>query len=52
VWQRSGKLGIQTKEGVKITAFLDPLQACEKCRQARVALIEELSQVIGGEVED
>jgi hypothetical protein len=30
------KLGIQTKEGVDITAFLDHLQACGKCRQARV----------------
>jgi hypothetical protein len=45
-------LGIQTKEGLNITAFPDHPEECGRCRQARGVLIEELNQVIGGEVED
>jgi hypothetical protein len=45
-------LGIRTKEGMNITAFLDHLEEFEKCRRDQVALIEELNQAIGGEVED
>jgi hypothetical protein len=44
------KLGIKTWEGgLNITAFLDHLDACEKCRQAQGMLIDELNNVIGGE---
>ena len=46
------RLGIQTKDGVNITAFLDHLEECERCTEARGTLIEELNAAIGGEVED
>jgi hypothetical protein len=47
------RLGIMNKDGVKnITAFLDHLEECERCREARGTLIEELNAAIGGEVED
>jgi hypothetical protein len=45
-------LGIQTKEGVNITAFLDHLDECEECRRDHEALIEELNRVIARELED
>jgi hypothetical protein len=46
------RLGILNKDGVNITAFLDHLEECERCREARGTLIEELNAAIGGEVED
>lgn len=47
-----GALGIQTKDGVNITAFLDHLDECEHCGRARGLLIEALNKSIGGEKED
>jgi hypothetical protein len=47
-----GTPGIRTKDGVNITAFLEHLEECERCREARGVLIEELNAAIGGEVED
>jgi hypothetical protein len=46
------RLGIQTKDGLNNTAFLDHLKECEHCGRARGPLIEELNQAIGGEKED
>jgi hypothetical protein len=46
------KMGIRNWEGgLNITAFLDHLEACEKCRAAQGTLIGELNIVIGGETE-
>ncbi len=50
--QDLGALGIQTKEGVNITAFLDHLNKCDRCREARGTPIYDLNAVIGSEVED
>lgn len=44
-------VGIQNKEGVNITAFLDHLTECGKCRRDEGALVEALNQMIGGEKE-
>ncbi len=41
-------LGIRTYEGWNITAFLDHLEACEKCSKSKARLITELNSIIGG----
>jgi hypothetical protein len=41
------KLHIERREGLNITAFLDHLARCEKCREAGEKLIEALNRVIG-----
>lgn len=46
--QDPAELGIKTYEGWNITAFLDHLDACEKCSQSRESLIGELNRIIGG----
>jgi hypothetical protein len=47
-----GALRIRTEEGLNITAFLDHLEACERCRPDQGELIAELNEAIGGEEED
>jgi len=42
------QLGIKLYEGLNITAFLDHLQACEKCFEHQGALIDQLNKLIGG----
>ena len=45
-----GKLGLRSCEGgVNISAFLDHLEVCKKCCEARGSLTEELNQLIGSE---
>jgi hypothetical protein len=41
------RLRIERGEGFNITAFLDHLARCEKCRKAGEKLIEALNRVIG-----
>jgi hypothetical protein len=45
------RLGIQTKEGMNISLFLDHLEECEKCRPVERVLVDALNQAIGGEKE-
>ncbi len=45
------RLGIQTKEGVNISLFLDHLEECDKCRPVEGMLVDALNQAIGGEKE-
>ena len=48
--QDLAKLGIRTWEGgVNITAFLDHLEACEKCERFKGELIQRLNNLIGAE---
>ncbi|SPF45208.1 hypothetical protein SBDP1_530008 [Syntrophobacter sp. SbD1] len=42
------ELGIKTYEGWNITAFLDHLDACEKCSKSQESLINKLNGIIGG----
>ena len=44
-------LGIRNPGGWNILAFWDHLDSCVKCREARMALLEELNKEIGGEQE-
>ncbi len=41
------ELGMKTYEGWNITAFLDHLEACEKCSKAQETLIANLNKIIG-----
>ena len=41
------RLRIERGEGFNITAFLDHLARCEKCRKAKNLLIGALNRVIG-----
>ena len=41
-------LHIQLSDGLNLTAFLDHLETCEKCRQRQGKLIGELNRPIGG----
>lgn len=43
------ELRIRTFEGLNLTAFLDHLSACDRCRTSEGELIGELNKLIGGE---
>lgn len=48
-----GRLGIMMSEGgLNITAFLDHLEICTQCGQAKGDLIKELNRLIGEEKEE
>ena len=44
-------LGIVNLGGWNMLAFWDHLDSCEKCREAKTELIDELNRVIGGETD-
>ena len=44
-------LGIVNLGGWNMLAFWDHLDSCEKCREAKAELIDELNRVINGEQE-
>ena len=46
------KLGIQTSEGINLSALLDHLERCPECRTTEATIIEALNQAIGGEKQD
>jgi len=49
--QDLAKLGIINAGGWNILAFWDHLDSCDICREAQVALIDQLNKVISGEQE-
>ncbi len=45
------ELGIKSYDGWNISRFLDHLDSCDKCREEKGTLINELNNLIGGEQE-
>jgi hypothetical protein len=42
-------LRIQLSEGLNLTALIDHLETCEKCRQCQGEVVREVEGLIGGE---